>query len=415
MKHCDVVITGVGAVSPLGIGLDSIWNSLVKGESGIRVRKEFVDTDFPFRIAGDVNDFDPKQYVKPRKALKVMCRPIQFGVAASMMANEQSGIVGQIEPERICTVFGTEAFYADPNEVGRVFRKCIVNRCYDHDRWGQYAMREIEPLWMLKYLPNMVASHISIALDAQGPSNTICQSEASSLLAIIEAVDMIDRGVADAVIAGGTGCSMSMTGMIYRGIKRLSKRVQEPTRASRPFDSDRDGMVVGEGAGVLVLERADFAAARGAKVLGRIAGFNRSYHQPNKQFGEGIANSISAAIRHAELTPADIGHVNAHGFSTLEDDIFEAQGIRSALGDVPVTAPKSSFGNLGPGTGTIELATCVESCRRNQLFPTINIENQDERCPINLITKPMPLDSQKSALALNFTDTGQIVSMVISV
>ena len=219
---CDISITGMGMVCPIGIGSDALWSSLASGKSGVGVREEFADTDSPMRLAAQVRDFDGKLFVKPRKALKVMCRPIQFGVAAAQMAVEQAGLTDhQVDPDRYSTMFGTEAFFADPQEVATVFRKCIVNRCYDHDRWGEYSMREIEPLWMLKYLPNMVASHLSIAHDARGPSNTICQGDVSSLLAIIESVDLIERGMSDVVIAGGSGAQISFTGMIYRGLERL--------------------------------------------------------------------------------------------------------------------------------------------------------------------------------------------------
>ncbi len=410
---CDIAITGVGLISPLGIGNQGFWEALIGGKSGIAVRPEFRDSPHPFRIAGAVADFEPKQYVKPRKALKVMCRPIQFGFAASSLASDSAEITGNVDPTRLSTIFGTEAFYADPNEVASVFRTCMVNRCYDHDRWGQAAMREIEPLWMLKYLPNMVASHISIAVDARGRSNTICQSDASSLLALIESIDLIQRGGADVVIAGGTGSQMATTGMIYRGLHRLSRRIDDPERASRPFDVDRDGMVAGEGAGVFILERTEYAQARGATIHGRILGYNRAFHPIGPDFGNAIAASISSAVQHAGLAPTDIGHVNAQGFSTVEDDIYEAQGIRQALGDVPVFAPKSNFGNLGPGTGAVELAASLEAGRHRTIPATLNVEHLDPRCPINLSSHSQSVPNA-TGLKINFSDTGQIVTMVVS-
>jgi 3-oxoacyl-[acyl-carrier-protein] synthase II len=409
-----VVITGIGVISPLGLSPDSYWDALLQGKSGVREREEFAGLRQPFRIAAPVADFEPKKYVRPRKALKVMCRPIQFGFAASTMAVQDAGIEGQIDPDRLCTVFGTEAFYADPHEVARVFRKCIVNRCYDHDRWGEYAMREIEPLWMLKYLPNMVASHISIACDARGPSNTICQAEASSLLAIIEATDLIQRGVADAVVAGGTGSMMSTTGMIYRGLKKLSMRVDDPPAASRPFDVGRDGMVVGEGSGAFVLEREDFALARGARPLARVLDFCRSFHPPGQGFGEAVYRNLVEVLQRSGLQAEEVGHVNAHGFSTIEDDVHEARGIHQALGDVPVIAPKSSFGNLGPGTGSVELAASVKAFQKGLLPASLNVDQLDERCPINLVTSPGVSAEKQTAVKLNFTEAGQIASLMIA-
>jgi 3-oxoacyl-[acyl-carrier-protein] synthase II len=409
---CGVVITGMGVVSPLGTDTGTFWSALTRRVSGVRVREEFAGVRHPFRIAAEVRDFEARNFVRPRKALKVMCRPIQYGFAASTQAVDQSGIAGQVDPERFSTVFGTEAFYADPEEVALVFRKCIVNRCYDHSRWGEYAMREIEPLWMLKYLPNMVASHISIACDARGPSNTICQAEASSLLAIIEAIDLIRRGAADAAIAGGTGSLLATTGMIYRGLHRLSKRIDEPEQASRPFDLGRDGMVAGEGAAAFVLEREDFARARGVRPIARILGFDRGF-APGASMEQAIASTLETSLRRAELTPADLGHCNAHGFSTPEDDIREARGIAKSLGDVPVIAPKSNFGNPGPGTGSLELLTSVQACRTGLLPPVLNLEQQDPECPIRMVDGEGLRSNHPTAVTLNFTETGQFCSLVL--
>ncbi len=410
---CDVVITGIGLISPLGIGNDAFWNALVSGESGVRVRAEFVDSRHPYRIAGEVPDFEAKQHVRPRKALKVMCRPIQFGFAAATQAIDQAGIAGHIDPDRFSTLFGTEAFYADPHEVALVFRKCIVNRSYDHNRWGEYAMREIEPLWMLKYLPNMVASHISIACDARGPSNTICLAEASSLLAIMEATDLIRRGAVDAAVAGGTESLMATTGMIYRGLHRLSQRIDHPREASRPFDAARDGMVAGEGAAAFVLERAEFARARGAKPLACVLGFDRGY-APRDEMARGIADSLRRTLERSGVRPAEVGHCNAHGFSTIPDDILEAQGIAAALGDVPVIAPKSSFGNLGPGTGAVELAASINACQTGHLPPVLNLEQQDPNCPINLVAGTSLMQPLRSGVAINFTEAGQFATLMIA-
>ncbi len=412
--NCDVVITGIGIVSPVGIDSGPFWQGMISRRSGVRVREEFKDVRHPFRIAAEVIDFEPKLWVRPRKSLKVMCRPIQLGFAASSLAIDHSGISGNVDPNRLSTVFGTEALYADPNEVAAVFRKCIVNRCYDHSRWGDFAMTEIEPLWMLRYLPNMAASHLSIAYDARGPSNTICQAEASSLLAIIEASDLIRRGTADAAVAGGTGSLMATTGMIYRGLHRLTNRIDEPQRASRPFDKDRDGMVVGEGAASFVLENAASAAARGAKPLARILSYDRGFSLP-ENMSQGITTSINSTLQRAGMTADDIGHFNAHGFSTVKDDIREANGIRNALGDVPVIAPKSNFGNLGPGTGAIELAASILACQNGILPPALNVDNLDSECPINLVTRDGVTVKNRTAISMNFTESGQVVSILIAV
>ena len=410
----DVVITGMGVVSPIGIGVNSFWESLRNQVSGIRVRQAFAETELPWRIGGDVRDFDAKIYVKPRKSLKVMCPQIQFGYAAAQMAVEHAGLAPEsCDPDRLGTVFGSETFYADPIEVADVFRKCIVDRCYDHERWGEFSMRDIMPLWMLKYLPNMVASHVSIAYDARGPSNTICQAEVSGQLAIIEAVDIIQRGAADAVIVGGTGSPMETTSLIYRGWGMLSRRIHEPTLASRPFDVDRDGVVLGEGAGAIVVERADFARARGATVHARILGMDRRFCPPKSPRNvDAVSDSIRSALRSAQVDATDIGHFNANGLSTVEEDSTEAQAIRQTVGDVAVFAPKSYFGNLGPGTSIVELIASICAMQNRTLPATLNYDTPDPNCPINVLNKTTSLPANAPTALLSMATTGQIATIV---
>ena len=307
----------MGVVSPIGVGTDAFWQSLIDGVSGVRVRDAFADTDLPLRIGAPIVDFDPKPFVKPRKALKIMCQPIQFGCAAANLAFEDAGFEKQtlesvVDPHRIGTLFGTETFFADPTEVARVFRSCTEDANYQHDRWGEFAMRQIQPLWMLKYLPNMAASHISIAIDARGPSNSICQGEASGLLALIEAADLIKRGVVDVVISGGTGSQMALTAMLYRGIGNLSNRIAEPEAASRPFELDRDGTVIGEGSGVLVLESAEHAAKRGIEPVARLAGWSRGFGNPQTvERKEAFVASIEKVLNDSGLDKDQIGLVSA--------------------------------------------------------------------------------------------------------
>ena len=227
----QVVVTGVGVVAPVGVGADSFWDSLVAGRSGVSLRAGFEDVQLPHRIAASVSGFVGKDYIKPRKSLKIMCGPIQYGCAAAAMAVDQANFAeGVLTQERVGTVFGTETFFADPGEVADVFQKCMVDSEYQHDRWGEFALREIQPLWMLKYLPNMAASHISIAMDARGPSNSICQGEASGLLSLVEAADLIQRGVADVVVAGGTGSQMALVSTLYRGVDSLATTSINPSR-----------------------------------------------------------------------------------------------------------------------------------------------------------------------------------------
>ena len=285
----DILITGLGVVSPLGVGLENFWKALAAGQSGVVERPEFAGHDWPFQIGAPVQGFDPKQLVKPRKALKVMCPPIQTGCAAANLAVEHAGLIPeQLNPDRIATVFGTEVFISDPREIGNAFFKCLVDGKYQHDRWGTAGLGEIEPLWMLKYLPNMVASHISIAIDARGPSNSICQGDASSLLSIIEAAELLRRGWADTAVAGGTGSNLQLFSMIYRGKDNYSRRVDKPAAASRPFDRNRDGEVAGEGAGAIVLETSN-----SMHKLDLPVGLKVSAHSSLRDFHNGWPRSAS--------------------------------------------------------------------------------------------------------------------------
>ena len=416
MNSRDVVITGLGVVSPIGIGHQNFWDSLTSGASGVEVREAFQSTQWPFRIVAPVRDFSGKQFIKPRKAIKIMCSPIQYGCAAAAMAVEHANLSSEaIDSDRMATVFGTETFFADPTEVADVFQRCTVDKDYQHDRWGEFAMREIQPLWMLKYLPNMAASHISIALDARGPSNSICQGEASGLLALIEAASLIQRGAADVVVAGGTGSKMAITAMLYRGTHLLSNRIDEPEKASRPFDVDRDGMVVGEGSGALVLESAEHAKSRGAPVLATLSGWARSFLDPNSdQFTDALAANYLAAIENASLKTQDIGLVNAHASGSVIYDRIESQAIQSTMPDVPVVAHKSNFGNLGPGTSIVELIGGVLA-RQNGLIPkSINCDQIDPQCKINVVQENSKIDSSANVLKSSFSTTGQIASVVIS-
>lgn len=411
----EVVITGVGVVSPIGIGQETFWESLLAGKSGVTVREEFADSDLPFRIAAPVRDFEAKKYVKPRKALKIMCAPIQFGCAAAALAVEHAGLDREaMDSDRLGIVFGTETFFADPTEVADVFRKCTVDQDYQHDRWGEFAMREIQPLWMLKYLPNMAASHISIAMDARGPSNSICQGEASGLLALIEAADLIRRGSADAVIAGGTGSQMATTAMLYRGTQALSSRTDEPEKASRPFASDRDGMVVGEGAGALVLESAEHAAARNATVLAKLSGWSRSYCPlSSDRIVDAIKNSMNAAMEMADVEPSAVGLVNANASGSVKDDLVEAQAIAEVLDDTPVVAHKSNLGNIGPGSSIVELIAGVLALQHSKIPPSINCDDVDSECQILVNREISSLPEGSSVLKNSISSTGQICSAVL--
>ncbi len=278
----EVVITGVGVVSPIGIGKDAYWKSMLAGRSGVGPLTLPPGSDLPVRFGGEVKDFDGKHFVKPRKSLKVMCREIQIGYAAAVLALHDAGVsAGKVDPDRFGVVLGSEMFYCDLEELADAYRKCVFDGQLHPEMWGAGAMSDLYPLWMLKYLPNMVACHIAITEDARGPNNTITLDEVSSLLALVESVCYIQRGAADVMVAGGQGSRINLTRILYRGDVYWSHRNEEPHRACRPFDAHRDGGVIGEGAGAFILESRRHAEARGANILARVLGFGRSFdHAP---------------------------------------------------------------------------------------------------------------------------------------
>jgi 3-oxoacyl-[acyl-carrier-protein] synthase II len=411
----DILISGMGVVSPLGVGLETFWDALASGRSGVVERAEFAQTDWPFRIAAPIQGFDPKQLVKPRKALKVMCPPIQSGCAAANLAFEQAGLaVGQLNPDRIATVYGTEVFISDPREIGSAFYKCLVDGTYQHHLWGTAGIGEIEPLWMLKYLPNMVASHISIAVDARGPSNSICQGDVSSLLSIIEAAELLHRHWADVAVAGGTGSYLQHFSMIYRGRETYSQRIHDPQGASRPFDRDRDGMVAGEGAGAIILETAPHLASRGGNALARLSGWAQGFCPfDSARFPQRIAEVCQTALKKANLAPQDLGQWNAQGNSQVRSDQLEAAAIATVAPDVPVVALKHNFGNLGPGGGAVELIGGILARQHGLLPGAINFSAADAGQSINLHSEARQHDHQH-LLKLSFSPTGQIAALIVS-
>ncbi len=413
----DIVITGAGVVCPIGIGCDAVWQSLATASSGVRRLPLFDSPDFPVRVGAAVKDFDPKQYVTPRKSLKVMSRNIQMAFAAAQMAAQQARLsTHEIPPERVGAVFGSDMIQADPEEVVNAFRHCIVNGEFDFGRWDEQAVSELYPLWMLKYLPNMPACHVAIAQDARGPNNTIVLAEASSLMAISEGMHVIERGQADCMIVGGTGSRLHPLSWACRDNVLHSGRSQEPERVSRPFDADRDGMVYGEGAAAFVIESRQHAQARGATVLARIAGVASAYEActPGRPFrGTAIRGAITQALRNAQLTPGDLGHVNAHGLSTILDDRVEALALRDTLGDVPVTAFKSYFGNLGAGTGAVEMVCSLLAFQAGEVPHTLNFEQADPDCPVNVIRGEPRRGLRPAALTLNLAAMGQAVALIV--
>jgi 3-oxoacyl-[acyl-carrier-protein] synthase II len=412
----EVVITGIGVVTPIGSGIESFVESLRQGRSGVTPLSPYAEAGMAPHIGARVTDFDGEKFVH-RKVLKVMSREIQAAYGATELALQHAGLVkGAIDPERLGVVLGSEMLYGKVEELVEAFRSCTPDKQFHFGMWGKAGIGQIFPLWMLKYLPNMAACHVGIAHDARGPNNTIMQGENSSLMALMEAASYIERGLADVVIAGGSGSRISEAALPFRGLIDVSLSNDDPASVSRPFAAGRTGMVIGEGAGSLVLESRAHAQGRGARIWGRIAGYASRTEPGHREAmtGLSIGNAIRGALQKAGVRPDAIGHVNAHGASTLRDDRIEAAAIREQLGDVPVTALKSYFGYLGAGSGAVELAASVLSLSSGEIPCTLNYDEPDPACNINVIHGEPLRARLPVVLKLNHTPIGQAAAMVIA-
>lgn len=414
----DIVITGLGVVSPIGIGRAPFAESLWAGRSGVGPLTRFDPSALAVRIAAEVQGYDAAQYVKPRKSLKLMSRDIMLSYGAAKLASEDAGLTREsIDPERLGVVFGADMMYCELPELVPVFLSCIEDGVFIRSRWGEMCSRELNPLWMLKYLPNMPACHIGIAHDARGPNNSITQGEASSLLALAEGVRTIARGAADVMIVGGGSSRLHPTPLLSRSDEYVSHRNDSPAAAARPFDAQRDGMVNGEGSAAFVIERRSIAESRGARILARVLGFSACF-EPGSigtcPTGTALRGALRTALAAAELQPKEIGHVNAHGLSTVPHDRMEAQAIHAELGDVPVTAPKSFFGNLGAGTGAVEMAASVLALESGKVPATLNYEKPDPQCPVCVVHGGPLKAEHNTALVINYTTLGQATAVVLA-
>jgi 3-oxoacyl-[acyl-carrier-protein] synthase II len=418
LQH-EIVVTGIAVVSPIGIGKDPFWTSLHERRSGIRRLDDIpADPNGPTPIGGVVADFDPKQYVRPRKSLKVMNRDIQLGFTAADLAWTDGGLAEKpVDPERLGVLFGAGMMPCELDELAPAYRGSTVGGEFDFQRWGPTAMTELFPLWMLKYLPNMPACHIAIAKEAHGPNNSLTMCDVSSLAAMIEATRILDRKQADALLVGGVGSWLHPATWVRNHIYELARHDGPVEAASRPFDARRNGMVNSESAAAFLVERRDGAAARGAAAAARVLGCGEAFAPSrlckNPPLGEAVCRSIELALQSAGLTPADVGFVLAHGISTVENDRMEARAIRDALGDVPVTALKSYWGHSGPAAGALELAAAVLSFQHGEIPPTLNYEYPDPECPIRVVHGgPMPLE-RRTALVLSHSNQGQAAAVLL--
>lgn len=418
MPLADVVISGIGVVSPIGIGLEAFTQSLFQSRSGVDRITLFDPSGLPVKSAAEVKGFDPKRFVPNRKSLKVMARDSQLGVAAAILAWQNARLeTAGVDPDRVAVILGADRICGALEDSEPTYRACLVDGRFDFDRWAPMGMPATFPLVFLKVLPNMIASHISIALDARGPNNTIHHGEVSSLLAIIEGASLLERNLADVVLVGGASSQMNPFDWARFGvIGRLSRGADNGVGSPRPFDRERDGEVRGEGAALLVLERLDHARARGATIWGHIRGWARPCVTSNGQ-NPGPVMALERALREAMVSArigrAEIGHINAHGMGTLQDDVLESHALRNVLEDVPVTAPRSFFGNTGAACGALELAASLALAPQGLIPPTLHYEHPDPECPVNVVAQSPQKSTFPLLVAMNWTAIGQACAVVV--
>lgn len=422
-----ILITGMGILSPIGIGIEAFQDSLMSGKSGIKKSELYSCLAAPDTCVAEVSDFNDstikKQYLKQqRRSLKVMCREIQLGVASANLAMDDSGIdLESLDSERFGIEFGANLMLSPPEVLHGACVASSTGDKFEFERWGSDGLPKMEPLWLLRYLPNMPACHIGIIMDAQGPSNSITQAEASGNLVLGEAQRVLERGWADVMVAGVTGTRVHEVKSIHAKLwDQLADSPADFVKRSRPFDKDRNGQVVGEAACSLLLEEESHAKARGAKVWGELLGTGASCvisRDGAINTRMAIANAIKAALKRAGVEAGDIGHINAHGLGDSEFDVVEFQAIQDVFGEkateVPVTALKSYFGNSGSACGIVEASGSLVGLQQGVIPATLNYETADPDCPLNIVrNEPLPTDN-KLFLNISTTTFGQASASVI--
>jgi 3-oxoacyl-[acyl-carrier-protein] synthase II len=412
-----VVITGIGVVNSLGMNASTFWDNLHKGQSGIRPIQAFDTSNLSTRIAGEITDFEPKSFIdkKDRKSLRIMARGIQLAVAAAQVAMDDGRVdKAALDPTRFGVEFGACLLATELDELApasKVSTNCQPGSV-DLKTWGEQGLAAIPPLWMLKYLPNMLACHVSILHNAQGPNNSITESDAAGLLALGEAFRILRRNQADFFLVGGADSKINPLSMVRQCLfGHLSRRNDQPEKASRPFDRHRDGLVIGEGAGVLVVEDLEHARRRGASIYAEVLGVGSAFDRRSQ--GAGLARAIRAALKQANVQQSDIDHINAHGLSTQQADAWEAHGLQEVFGTAvpPVWAVKSYVGNLGAGCGTTELGASLLAMKNGVVPATLNYEEPDPVCPLPVIAKSRAV-TKPCFVKVGFNDMGQCAAIV---
>jgi 3-oxoacyl-[acyl-carrier-protein] synthase II len=376
-----VVITGLGVAAPLGVGVETFWANMLAGKSGVRPVSLYDIGDAPVHIAAEVPDFDPRNFMDLKEARRIS-RASQLAVAAAREAVADAKLtIDDSNNHRIGAMIADGSSSAFDTEQAV---ETIVTR----------GSHKVSPFYITLSLPNMPSCQVSIQLGLRGYNTTIATACAASTQAIGEAVYVLLRGDADVILAGGSEAPIARLSLASFGAARaLSTRNDDPERASRPFDADRDGFVLGEGAGVMVMERLSHAKRRGARIIAEVLGYGASsdaYHvtAPHPE-GDGAARAMQIALQKSNLALTDVDHINAHATSTPLGDVVETLAIKRVFGDhayrIPITAPKSMIGHLTAAAGAVETLAMILTLRDQIIPPTINLDNVDPQCDLDYV------------------------------
>jgi len=377
-----VVVTGMGAITPIGNSVDEFWKSVKEEKIGFGPITKFDAAEYRASLAAEVKDFDAKDYMDP-KAAKRMEEFCQFAVAASNQALEDAGIdMEKEDPFRVGVSVGSG--------IGSL--QCIER---EHNKLLKSGPKRVSPLMVPLMISNMATGNVSIQFGCKGKSINVVTACATGTNAIGEAMRSIQYGEADVMVAGGTESSITPTGVAGFGALTALSSAKDPTRASIPFDKERSGFVIGEGAGVVILEELEHALARNAKIYAEVVGYgstNDAYHITSPaEDGSGAAKAMEFAMKDAGITPEQVDYINAHGTSTHHNDLFETKAIKTVLGDaaykVKINSTKSMIGHLLGAAGGVEFITCVMSIQDGYVHPTVGYKVPDEECDLDYVTE----------------------------
>ncbi|KAA3632589.1 MAG: beta-ketoacyl-[acyl-carrier-protein] synthase II [Calditrichaeota bacterium] len=405
-----VVITGLGVVSPVGNSTDKYWNALLEGKSGVDIIQKFDISDYPAKIAGEIKDFDITEYVEKKEARR-MDLSEQYAIAASEQAVKDANInLESLDLDMCGVVIGSGIGGINTFEQ-------------QHGTLLKSGPGRVSPFFIPMMIIDMCAGLVSIRLGFRGPNYATVSACASSSHAILDAYHIIHRGEADLMLTGGAEATIVPSSLAgFCQAKALSTRNDEPTRASRPFDIDRDGFVMGEGSGMMVMESEEHAKARGAKIYAEFSGAGMTadaYHMtaPHPE-GYGAKNAMRNAIKSSGLQPEDIDYVNTHGTSTGLGDIAETKAIKAILGDrayqIPINSTKSMIGHLLGAAGSLELIASIKSLETQTVHPTINLENPDPECDLDYVPEGKREVKLDHVMSNSFGFGGHNVSLVVS-